>query len=285
MSGFKSGASEGYGEASRDEIYSPSLKKNLNGGYRRSLGYWRGFNDGYDYGWKTERKGYSRPEHPDLWYEIAVAEAAKGGEGAVISYSRSKMKDEDKGNMSGYNAGRKEALADSKEGSGFKGDPSEATVNGYCGGESEEYTKGWIAGYKQGYRENYNIEAFRSGYATGKEQALADSKSGRDFDGNPSGSTVESHCSTESQDYEDIWIAGYGKGYDEHWSNLVEGSEYQAGYESGLKNGREWGRLDRESGYEYNDTQSQKTTGGSAEWERGYEDGYKKGYEEGYYGS
>lgn len=284
-SGFNSGASEGYGEASRGEAYSPSLRKSLKGGYRRSLGYWHGFNDGYNYGWKTAKNGYSRPEQPSMWYELAVAEAEKGGEQAVVGHQRGKIDEKEDAQMSGYNAGRREALADSKAGAAYSGDPSDSIIDSYCGDESEVYKEGWVVGYREGYREYYNIEAYRSGYKAGKAQALADSEAGRDFDGSPSDSTVDSHCSRESQDYEEIWIAGYKGGYDDYWSNLVEGSEYQAGYESGLKNGREWGRLDRESGSEYNDTWSQTTTGGSEEWERGYSDGYKKGYEEGYYGS
>ncbi|RJP26695.1 MAG: hypothetical protein C4536_15555 [Actinobacteria bacterium] len=223
-SGFNSGASEGYGEASRGESYSPSLKKNLNGGFIYSSGYWRGFNEGYDYGWKTAQKGGSRSEYD--WYHQAVAELKRPGEQAVIGYDL-KEDDYQRGYAGGYNVGRKEAQA----GSGFD-TPQSSTVDRYCSGETQRYIEGWIAGYKDGYRDNqkavdskpYTEQSdydygFQEGYKKGYTNGELDKKA--DYGYLPEINLYDLIGSEERQrGFKD----GYDKGYKEGYGEVDPGS-------------------------------------------------------------
>ena len=64
--GYNSGGGEGYREAITGE-YSPSLKKVWLGGYKRSVNYWRGFHEGYDYGWKRYTRCLPGAPRGDYW--------------------------------------------------------------------------------------------------------------------------------------------------------------------------------------------------------------------------
>jgi len=224
QSGFNSGASEGYGEASRGEAYSPSLQMNLQGGYRYSHGYWRGFNEGYDYGWKTAQNGGSKPQYD--WYQKAVAESKKGGEQAVIGYDL-KEDDYQKGYASGYNTGRKEAQA----GSSFD-TPQGDIIDRYCSGESERYREGWIVGYKDGYREHWKAAdsqqfteqsdydyGFEEGYRKGYTNGQLDKKAGYGYL-----PQISNYDLIGSEERQRGFRDGYEKGYKEGYGEVDPGS-------------------------------------------------------------
>jgi hypothetical protein len=217
-SGFNSGAKEGYSDALGGEAYSPSLKKIIYGGYRRSTGYWQGYTDGYDYGWSTPQDG--APKKGENWYEVAVTDASKRDEQDVAGYTAD-VADYNEGYSSGYRAGQNQALADSRQGEGrYSETAPESEIDNQCRDRPQDFRKGWIAGYKDGYRDNRNLtevpeyqSGYEDGYKKGMQTGEMDKQAGYSYN-----DTINVYDLIGSQEYQRGFKDGYKKGYDKGYS-------------------------------------------------------------------
>ena len=224
VSGFNSGAAEGYGDCSKGEAYSPSLQDVDYGSYRRSSGYRQGYSDGYDYGWSTPKDGAA--EKGKDWYELAVARSSQGGGKDVTGYTVN-VADHNDGYSSGYKVGKKKALDDSKKGEDYYNDtPPDSEIDHYCRSESEDFRKAWLAGYKEGYRKNRStadkgdtpngdyeiVPEYQSGYEEGYKKGLwmgeQDKKAGYYDD------AINVYDLIGSEEYQRGFKDGYKKGYE-----------------------------------------------------------------------